>query len=876
MLIPLCLSLLSAIQQPSAPPEFRLPETVKPASYVIELQLDPEIETFKGKVTIDLELKEAATTIWMNGRDLTIESASIASGGATQPAKTLTENEDFLGFQVDKPVPAGRATMTIAYSGKISSASSSGVFRNQDLNNWYIYTQFEAIEARSAFPSFDEPHFKTPWQLTLRVKKEHDAFANTPVAKVSESADGWKTIQFAESKPLPTYLVAFAVGPFETVDAGKVGRKPTPLRIIVPRGRTAEAKWAVESTGPIVAWLENYFDLPYPYEKLDSIAVPLFGGAMENPGLITYGQAIILSKPEEDSVNRRRMYASIAAHEIAHIWFGDLVTMKWWDDLWLNEGFATWMPGKAIAAWKPEWDVTTTSTSERLAAMNADSLISARKVRQPANTKDDIANAFDNITYGKAGATIHMFEQWIGPDVFRRGVKGYMDKHAHRNATAADFMQALGTAAGRDIASAFSTFLDQPGLPQVAAELTCEQGNPPALKLSQKRYLPLGSPRPAPQTWQIPVCFEYGSGQTKERECALLKDTAAEIAIQSAKACPEWVLLNDDYNGYYRSQYTGSMLTRVLEDPTRLSASERLGLLRDAFALVRSGDLRYAQALELTTRFANDQNREVTRATAVIVERIHRDMVPDELRQNYVRFVQKNYGERARALGWTEKAGEDDDTKLLRASLVELVAGPGQNASLRREASALARKWLDDRKALTPDIAGVVLGIAAREGGRDLWEQYNAAAKKSTDENERGAILSAMGQFRDPAIVKNNFDLIGSGQIDPRESFGLLFGGLEHPETRELPYKFVTEHYDELSSKMASTMGFDLRTLLPYVGLGFCSADKRAEVEAFFKARMANVTGGPRVLAEVLEEIGQCEALRKAQQASVVEFLKRF
>ena len=238
--------------------------------------------------------------------------------------------------------------------------------------------------------------------------------------------------------------------------------------------------------------------------------------------------------------------------------------MTWWDELWLNEGFATWMPGKTLAAWKPEWDVETSNTSERLSAMNADNRVTARKIRQPATTKDDIADAFDGITYGKAGAIIHMFEQWLGPEVFRRGVKGYMDKHAHGNATA-DFLRALGAAAGRDIAPAFSTFLDQAGIPQVAVELRCEQGRPPALELSQKRYLPLGSPRQAQQTWQIPVCFEYGTGQISHRECALLKDVAAEIPIQTAKACPDWVLLNDEYNGYFRSQYTAAMLNRVLD-----------------------------------------------------------------------------------------------------------------------------------------------------------------------------------------------------------------------------------------------------------------------------------------------------------------------
>ena len=296
------------------------------------------------------------------------------------------------------------------------------------------------------------------------MKKGDTALSNTPVVKSEDGPDGFTTVHFAPTRPLPSYLVAFAVGPFGIVDAGKAGRKGTPVRIITPRAKEPWARFAAESTGPVLALLEEYFGGGYPYEKLDVIAVPLMSGAMENPGLITFRQSMILAKPGMESTGFRRTYAGVAAHELAHQWFGDLVTTTWWDDLWLNEAFATWMTPKIIDQYRPDWDAPSSRALSASGAMRTDSLVSARQIRQPITSKDDIKNAFDGITYQKGAAVITMFERFVGAEIFRKGIQRYMREHADGTATARDFLGAISAEAGRDIAPAFSTFLDQPGV----------------------------------------------------------------------------------------------------------------------------------------------------------------------------------------------------------------------------------------------------------------------------------------------------------------------------------------------------------------------------------------------------------------------------
>ncbi len=346
-------------------------------------------------------------------------------------------NDDFVGLRPAKTLAAGKARIHIVYQGKISEKSSAGIFQGLDGKQPYLFTQFESIDARRAFPCFDQPDFKTPWQITVHVPKEHAAISNTSPVSEADEPNGMKKVVFAPTRPLSSYLVALAVGPFDFVDAGKAGAHHIPVRIVTPKGKANQAKYAAASDrhASSTGW-RTISEFPSPSTSAITWPIPLtFGfGAMENAGMVTYAQNLILSDPAIDTEQRQRTYASVAAHELAHQWFGDLVTLAWWDDTWLNEAFATWTSAKIIAEWKPEWRSRLSDLNGKFGAMGEDSLVAARKIRQPIESKDDISNAFDGITYQKGASVIRMFESWVGEKKFQSGVTAYLKRYSYKNA----------------------------------------------------------------------------------------------------------------------------------------------------------------------------------------------------------------------------------------------------------------------------------------------------------------------------------------------------------------------------------------------------------------------------------------------------------
>ncbi len=866
----------SALLAQPVPPAFRLPGDVQPVRYRLELTVIPEQEAFTGIVEIQVRVVRPTSVIWLNAAELTVSAAKLTLGSATRPGQVVPGGTDFVGIQFAEPIAAGPAALSLEFQGKLNSKSSEGLFRNKMGDDWYVYTQFESTAARRAFPCFDEPGFKTPWQLTLRVKKQHMAFSNTAASGETELPDGMKTVRFAETRPLPSYLVALAVGPFETVSGGTAGGQRTPVRIITPRGRAAEAKYAAETTARVVNLLEEYFGIPYPYGKLDQIAVPLFFGAMENPGLVTYADTLILAPESRDSIQRQRGYISVAAHELAHQWFGDLVTTKWWNDIWLNEAFATWMGGKITDRFRPDWNVPVGDQNAKSGAMGEDSLVSARRIREPVNSKDDIANAFDGITYQKGAAVIHMFERWVGEGTFRKGVTAYLRKYADGNATADDFLASISEAAGKNVAPAFSTFLDQPGVPLVTVDLKCGSGAP-RLELSQQRSLPLGSTGSASQTWKIPMCVAYSTGgERRIRECTLLEGAQSTWTLTQTKGCPQWLLANEGEAGYYRTLYRGDLLRRLLADGgKRLTEAERVGLIQEVRDLAEGGHLPVQEALRLAPEFVTDPSRHVVTNVMLVAADVNKD-VPSELRANYVRFIEKTFGPKARQLGWKPKPGENDDTKLLRAGLVGFVAREGEDPSLRNEAKDLALRWIDDRRAVAPELIGQVLNTATAFGDRALFDKIVAAAKSTKDSRETQALITSLGQFRDPEILQATFGLMLKDDFDLRRTLFLLFGPLNNWKTRDLPFAWVKQNYSALEARLPRAVDSDMSAILPFTATAGCDSKTADEAESFFKEKMAKAVGGPRNLAQALEGIRLCAAKRQAQKEGLAEFLKSY
>ncbi len=878
-----CLILLgasvSALYAADQPPELRLSESVTPVSYSATLKLDPNETSFDGEIRIKVSIKDAVQTLWLNASEIEISRAELVSGGKSLPAKPVAGGKEFVGLAFDSPISRGEAEVDIRYTGKLRLKDSSGVFRTEDNGNRYIFTQFESTDARAAFPCFDEPSYKVPWQLTLTVPQDDDAISNTPVAN-QESSAGQKTIHFKETKPLPSYLVAFAVGKFDFVPAGYAGKNRAPVRIVTPKGHASEAKYAAEVTATILTRLEDYFGIPFPYEKSDQVAIPaIFGfGAMENAGMVTYAQTLLLANPDRDTSARQRGYASVAAHELAHQWFGDLVTTAWWNDIWLNEAFATWMEQKLIAEWKPEWETRVEDVNSKLGAEKEDTLISARKIRQEIKTKDDISNAFDGITYQKGAAVIGMFESWVGAPAFRQGVQAYLKKYAFKTATSAEFLASISSESGRDISQPFSSFLNQPGVPLVSVALDCK-GPSPVLHLQQERSLPLQSKTVAHQLWQIPVCVRYagGSGEPNQNACTLVADPRSDWKLEG-KACPAWIVANNNAVGYYRVAYHGNLLAKLAEGnvEARLSAPERVDLLGDAQALAANGQMSDSDVLRLVPQFNSDPNRFVVERAIQVAQAPRAHLVPDTLLPNYGRFVQKNFQARAHQLGWTPKPNETDDARLLRPALVEFVAIGGRDEQLAHEAQTLTGKWFADNKAIPPDEVAAVLGTAADGGGKPLFDQFLTKLKSTRDRQERRQIISAMGRFNDPAAIQGGMEAVLHGDIPFMESIPLLFAGQNSDQTRKLAFTFMKQHFDELAAKRPTGGGADAGAYFAFVGASFCDAESEAELKSFFEGRVSKFVGAPRLLAQTLESIHACAANKALQEPSVEEFLKGF
>ena len=859
------------VAPPPTPPKLRLGDSARPTRYALKLKVVPTEDVFSGTIAIDLALKDPVTTLWLNGTELKVGEATVEVGDRTSPVSIVDGGKEFIGFSFQQPVGPGKARLYISFSGPVSARDSRGLFRQQEGGDWYLISQFESHYARLAFPCFDEPSFKVPWRLTLEVKRHDAAFSNTPIESERDTGDGFKQVTFAETKPLPSYLLALGVGPFEVVDAAPAGRKSTPVRIVVPRGKSSQARYAAQVTPTILERLETYFDLPYPYEKLDllTIPVPTDFGAMENPGLVTGSQTLYLARPEEESIQFKRAFASVTAHELGHMWFGDMVTLAWWDDTWLNEGFASWIASKIIEQWKPEWSHGTLVVNQRNASTGADSLITARKIRQPIESEHDIVNAFDAITYQKGAAVLAMFERWVGEDNFRRGIRRYLTRHAWGNATASDFLAAVSEEAGRNIAPAFSTFLEQAGVPLVTVALRCEPGSKARLSLSQERYLPVGSGPSADQTWQIPICARYPAGQSAAKDCTLLAQKTGELELASAQGCPSWVLPNDGGASYYRVRFEGDLLARVLKAGSKqLTLPERVGLLDDLAALTRDGRVPYAEVLPLIPGLAGDPRREIVQRAAAMIERLHDHLIPASLRPSYAQYIRRVFGPRAQKLGWIGKRGEDEDTVLLRPTLVGMVSYPGDDEKLQREARQLARKWLSDHRAVQADVVPTVLNVAAKTGDRALFDELHAAARKETDRRDRRWLLLAMGGFREPEIAESALALALSNEFDPRETFWIVVAEAGAPETRDAAYQFIKENFDRWLARLPRDFGGHMPSLVE----GYCDESHRADIAAFFKERSTRFTGGPRRLANALERVDLCVAAKRVQQPSVEAF----
>lgn len=920
------------VAQPPTP-TFRLGDIAKPVKYEARLAIDPKQTEFEGELRLTFEVKHAAPTIWLNATNLNVSTIEVKQGARTYQARVRKVNDDIIAldawaevppvmrappsssgevppsFDTRPPAPgtqpatapsappppppapvweasqfdAGVAVANIRYRGPLEPLSTRGLFRQQEAGEWYVLSQFEALHARRAFPSFDEPGWKTPWQLTLDTPKDLVAVSNTPEVASYDVPDkpGWKRRAFAWTKPLPSYLVALAVGPFDIVDGGKAGKKQTHLRYLAPKGRGGELAWVKESTPKILELMENYFGSPYPFEKLDSITIPqtISFGAMENVGLITYNANLMLAKPHEETTAFKRRYASIAGHEIAHQWFGNLVTPSWWDDIWLNEAFATWMAEKILYQFRPEWNDGWARAFARAQAINSDKLASTRRVRNPVVQKADVGAAFDRITYQKGGQVLSMFEAWLTPEQFQQGVRNYMQRHAYGNATSQDFFRAIGEAAGKkdDALKAFTAFIEQPGVPLVDVSLQCA-GKNIALKVSQQRLRPAGS-QAADMEWTTPACFKFGQGSKVETQCMEISNAPKVVLLPTAKTCPEWVLGNANGAGYYVTRYDAALDKKNAANVQRLPEQEAVALLSDASLRAESGLMPIDTALEWAAANIRHPSAVVKRQAATLLSAQREGWLNPKQQRRKLDIVKRDMLPIAQKLGWQEKPNEDDRTRYLRTTLLPIVAelAPREGEALRLEARALAMKWVDDRTAVSASMVEPVLQTAARFADRATHERLVAAFVSNGDRREQRFLGNALALTRDAQLRRATHELMlakegtppnEQDKVNGRDVLLFLNDALEDEHNRAATFSFVRGHFDALAVKLPPDTAGQVMTPLARL----CTKDDRVLFVSFFKDRAPKFLGGSRRYEQALERIDLCIAARDMARpvASVV------
>lgn len=863
-------------------PQGRLPRWAVPESYQLAFKVDPAQKDFTGSTTIKLTLKQAADHVWINGRDLNVNKVTATDASGKQHAgKYVTVDMKSGVARVDfgDVLQPQAVTLTLDYTAPLNQ-QLQGLYKVNHAGTPYAMTQMEPVSARFAFPGFDEPDFKTPYDISLTIPSDLTGVANTKQISETAAGDKWKTLRFVPTQPLPTYLVAFAIGPWDVVNGPTIAadtyrREPLPLRGIAAHGEGHRMQHVLNETPSIIHTLENYYGFGYPFGKLDLLAAPDFSaGAMENPGLVTFRDWFLLLDPQSPTKNVRGSF-NVTAHELAHQWTGDTVTLAWWDDLWLNEAFATWMQQKVTMKVHPEYraDLERITTAED--AMENDSLVSARKIRQPISGIGDIETAFDSITYRKGAAVLGMFEGYVGDDVFQKGMRAYIQKHKFGNATADDLIDAIATAANQGPAfkQAFDSFLNQAGVPYVQTRLE-QQGGKTVLHLSQSRYLPVGSTGNAAQVWGIPVCVRYGTAAGSKTQCEMLDKPEGTMVLADATTSA-WVMPNANASGYYRFGMAKAAWADLTQHVTALNDKEQLAYADSIDAGFRHGALNAGDVLAALKPLAGAKTREVASAPLSTVVWIYRhEAGTDAQRAAIVEWVKAAYLPRMEQLGYQRKAGEADGDSILRTTLAHSLAldfnVPEVRAALLKQGDAALAKKQDgslNLAAADPDLLGDALAVAVQEHGKPAVDALIAELPRTTDPALRNAMLAGLSAANTPELANEARDFALTKQVKVGEMAAILRGGRETPAARDALWQWFTGHYDQVLTRTGSfASGFVPRL----AGGGGCSSSEADRLDAYFKPRLKDLAGADRGLAQTREQILLCAALKSKQDPASI------
>jgi alanyl aminopeptidase len=849
-------------------PAVRLGSDVVPVAQSVDLKLDPALDGYSGSVSIDLEVRKPTKSFTLHAREQQIVRLEL-SDASTAIATThrMVPQDELLRVDVEKPLAKGRHRLTIDFTQNYSRRAA-GLYKAVSEGIPYLFTQFEEVDARHAFPCFDEPIFKIPYQVRLSVPKDLVGLANTQVA--GESVDGdWKRIDFKPTLPLPSYLTAIAVGPFEFVAAEGTA---VPVRIVTPKGKAGLAKLAARETPALLAYQETWFDRPYAFDKLDLIAAPEFAfGAMENPGLIVFRDDILLSDETRDSTVSRRNRQAVIAHELAHLWFGDLVTMAWWDDLWLNESFADWLGDRTVDEVTPQLEVGLQSLRDLGTTMAGDARATAEPIRLPPDARPEQAFQNLDIVYNKGHAVLDMIEGWLGREPFRQGVAKYIAKHAFGNARGPDLWNMLAEVSGKDVPAVMQDFVGQPGLPILSFERRGEA----QLRVTQRRLI-VGDDTAAAAdglTWRVPILLRYADDAGVRTHAVLLSGAEATIDLPH-RGTIAWIYPDADVRGYFRWTLPAANLTDAARHAAeRLNVRERIGFLNNLEALLEAGRIDGATYVSLLPPFGSDREPAVLSTLLDRVEHLHGTFVDDgredDIDRDFAAFVQAAFLPLADRLGWREAPGESEAWRTLRPRILGLLGDEGRHAPTREAARRAARESLADAKSLAPELAGVALRLAAIDGDRAFFDEMVRRTESAPIPQDRDRFLGTLGRFGDPALVEAALAYAASDKVRPTQIYAVVMGvGGQGENGRERVFRWTVEGYDALAKRLPP---FAL-SFLPSVSSG-CSLDRLRRGEAFFGSPEHQVPGSARILARVGSQVRACAALRQREGAHVAKAL---
>ncbi len=856
----------AATEQSLPLPEGRLAPVVRPIAYRLDLTVDPSQPRFSGKAEIDIEIVEPDKVIVLHGRDLAVRSAQLRDADGMREAHWRQENSDGVAvLTFSAPLTKGLATLQFDYEGEFNGGPS-GMFRVNVDGEWHSWTQFESIDARAAFPSFDQPDFKTPFEITLRTPPGLMAVSNAPELSVTSEAE-LDVHRFAPTLPLPTYLVAFMVGPFVSVE-GEVPpnayrSEPLPQRTVSTRNNADQLSFSLEGTQQIVDLLEDYFADAFPFPKLDQITSPVMPGAMENAGANLYGDRLLVMDGNA-SPSRLSRFGMVAAHELAHQWFGDLVTPEWWDDIWLNESFANWMGYRIGNAWRPDLNIAAGALAAGFGAMQLDSLVAGRPIRQPIEKSSEIDAAFDPITYGKGGHVIAMFAAFMGDDAFRAGVRRYLAAHRYGSATSEDFFSALALAAGdSSIVPAFKSFVSQQGVPLLTFRR--EDGH---FTVVQSRYAPLGVKAPETQ-WIVPVCVRQG----EERSCRMLVEREAVITVGGKGP----LVPNAGGTGYYRFELPPDLWRQLIDRARNLPGGEAQALADSLAASVMAGRSEAVELARLARKLARHPDTFAADAAASSLEDIIDSGIAGPAgKKAWERLSGRIHRPLLRQYGFDPRSGvyasEAPERTQRRAQLVGRLLWTPKGRQLRTQLYAAAQAYLaGDETALDSAWFGPAFDLHVRQGGDKAARRLLEMALASEDSSFRPEAIGAVASSGDEAIAKWLLEDFKDERLRKSEELAFLRGVMSRSSTRDYGYEWIRNNLDGL---LDGGGGIFVSARLPQLFGSFCSLERSEQMASELRRRFAG-TPGALELERTIERVRNCGLAKESIGSAIAESLAK-